>query len=823
MANVRYYSEFRTSRGDFYLLEIYDTAFSGTEARLYSDASGFQLSHDGDTDALFSPIIGSSATFNLYNQDAAFDTFLSDILTQQDKRFYVKIYRSKYEAGDDLDAFYNTSKVVQDGMVMFATPYEEKTKYYDFLWAGFIVQDLIEEADESKPRLVSFKAADGISLLGTIDYEFSLAATNKTIKDILIDILDDAGIGAMFTGTDILLTTATNWWANEHTYNTANDPMALTRFDLKAYTQYTPQEGRTYTNALEVVREICVTFGARFYFDESFRFEQIDLRDKASVREFRYLPDGTQYSTGLVDLDVDVDQSTIYRSQGTFRYLPAVKKVEVTLQKRAAANIINGVVRYDSTFGDETDLGVIPSDSNGRILLKMRSEVQTYISTPTSGVATPIFAVTIRLEPSDGTANQYYRNSIVSGQTSFSAGSWSTTSGTYKWAANNVSRQASSTTATIHQMATGPLPKDGEVFLDITILGTYDASGSSTSFFIGGNSYAWAVDLQSARYENDDNPASIIESTFSASNTSTALGSNIVVDLGTTRLGDGAGAVGSLYAYNGSTWIATTGWREGASGSFVDISRLMTKNILGIQTAVVKRFEGTTINGHDFKDRLTFDGLKWIQLRGTYNANMDEYNGEWFAIAKNTALADITANPVDASDLTGDDIADFNGVYVNASNGVLGGMVLNDDTNALGPFSETATGGKITGSALITGNTTMEGGLDHQGYLIEEITDVTNSAGSSYDVTDTDYMVFNTWSGTTGTATINLPSAADNEGRLLRFKSDGTIAANKIVNLRPREGETIDGNGEFAFDRDYDGVMLLAHGSAWYIIQRKAK
>lgn len=823
MANVRYYSEFRTSRGDFYLLEIYDTAFSGTEARLYSDASGFQLSHDGDTDALFSPIIGSSATFNLYNQDAAFDTFLSDILTQQDKRFYVKIYRSKYEAGDDLDAFYNTSKVVQDGMVMFATPYEEKTKYYDFLWAGFIVQDLIEEADESKPRLVSFKAADGISLLGTIDYEFSLAATNKTIKDILIDILDDAGIGAMFTGTDILLTTATNWWANEHTYNTANDPMALTRFDLKAYTQYTPQEGRTYTNALEVVREICVTFGARFYFDESFRFEQIDLRDKASVREFRYLPDGTQYSTGLVDLDVDVDQSTIYRSQGTFRYLPAVKKVEVTLQKRAAANIINGVVRYDSTFGDETDLGVIPSDSNGRILLKMRSEVQTYISTPTSGVATPIFAVTIRLEPSDGTANQYYRNSIVSGQTSFSAGSWSTTSGTYKWAANNVSRQASSTTATIHQMATGPLPKDGEVFLDITILGTYDASGSSTSFFIGGNSYAWAVDLQSARYENDDNPASIIESTFSASNTSTALGSNIVVDLGTTRLGDGAGAVGSLYAYNGSTWIATTGWREGASGSYVDISRLMTKNILGIQTAVVKRFEGTTINGHDFKDRLTFDGLKWIQLRGTYNANMDEYNGEWFAIAKNTALADITANPVDASDLTGDDIADFNGVYVNASNGVLGGMVLNDDTNALGPFSETATGGKITGSALITGNTTMEGGLDHQGYLIEEITDVTNSAGSSYDVTDTDYMVFNTWSGTTGTATINLPSAADNEGRLLRFKSDGTIAANKIVNLRPREGETIDGNGEFAFDRDYDGVMLLAHGSAWYIIQRKAK
>ena len=84
-------------------------------------------------------------------------------------------------------------------------------------------------------------------------------------------------------------------------------------------------------------------------------------------------------------------------------------------------------------------------------------------------------------------------------------------------------------------------------------------------------------------------------------------------------------------------------------------------------------------------------------------------------------------------------------------------------------------------------------------------------------------MIFNTWSGSNGTATINLPSAADNEGRLLRFKSDGTISANTSVNLVPRSGEYIDGNGEFAFDRDFDGVMVLAHNDNWYIIQRKAK
>jgi len=84
-------------------------------------------------------------------------------------------------------------------------------------------------------------------------------------------------------------------------------------------------------------------------------------------------------------------------------------------------------------------------------------------------------------------------------------------------------------------------------------------------------------------------------------------------------------------------------------------------------------------------------------------------------------------------------------------------------------------------------------------------------------------MLFNTWRGANGTATINLPAAADNEGRLIRFKSDGSISANTAINLVPDGSDTIDGNGEVAFNRDYDGIMLLAHNSNWFIIQRKSK
>lgn len=825
MANVRYYTEFRSLRGDFYLLEIWDADHTGDATRVYCDGNGFTLSHDGEVDALYSPIVGSSVTFNLFNQDSAFDTLLSDILDQQEKRFYIKIYRSKYEAGDDLDGWYNTTKVVQDGMVMFATPYEEKTKYYDFFWAGFIVQDLIEQADESKPRLTSFKAADGISLLSTIDYEFSLVSSNKSFKDIIIDILQDSEIDDLFTGDEHILTTVVNWYADEHTYSATTDPTANTRIDLKAYTQYTQQEGRTYTNALQVIRELCLVFGARFYFDTSFRFEQISERDNTNIREWRYLKDGTQYETESLSLDVDVDQSNIYRSGGLFRHLPAVKKVSLQLQKKSAANIIGGVVRYDSSFGDETDLGVIPSADNGRILLDMRAEIQTFIATPLTGVATPIFAVTLRLEPSDGTANQYYRNILISGQTSFGPGSWGTTLGTYKFAGTNVSRQVSATTATVHNMATAPLPKDGEVFLDITILGLYDALGSSTSFFTGSNSYAFAVDLRSAKYENDNNPASIVSSTFSATNSSTRLGSNITIDLGTTRLGDGPGAIGSLYAYTGSAWTPSTGWRVGNSGSYVDIAKLVTQNVLGLQAKVVRRFEGTTIQGHNFKDRLTFDTYKWIQLRGEYNANTDEYNGEWFAIAKNIALADITANPVDGSDLTAGDIVDHSGGYVHASNGLLGGMILNDGTNSLGPFEETATGGEINGSLSVTGTSTLQA-TSVQEFTTNDrvnvtINDITATPGGSENLSLSNHFNFITYSGANGTYTINLPASED--GVILRFKTDDRVVANKTVTLQPNGSERIDAEASYVMDRSYDGISLLGKGGNWFIIQKKEK
>ena len=105
-----------------------------------------------------------------------------------------------------------------------------------------------------------------------------------------------------------------------------------------------------------------------------------------------------------------------------------------------------------------------------------------------------------------------------------------------------------------------------------------------------------------------------------------------------------------------------------------------------------------------------------------------------------------------------------------------------------------------------------------------EVTAVTHQAGRSYTVTDTDSIVMNRWSGGNGTSLIYLPTTTGNDGRIIRFKSDSTISATKIVQIRPNHtSETIDGATSYDFNRSYDGIAILCHDGEWFIIQKKEK
>ena len=80
-----------------------------------------------------------------------------------------------------------------------------------------------------------------------------------------------------------------------------------------------------------------------------------------------------------------------------------------------------------------------------------------------------------------------------------------------------------------------------------------------------------------------------------------------------------------------------------------------------LMNAPIEKYLGGMYSIHDFNERLEFDGKEWIQLGGTFSANMDQWDGEWFAIDK----ADITPTFEDVT--TKSDVTSFDGV-----NGITG-------------------------------------------------------------------------------------------------------------------------------------------------------
>jgi hypothetical protein len=117
------------------------------------------------------------------------------------------------------------------------------------------------------------------------------------------------------------------------------------------------------------------------------------------------------------------------------------------------------------------------------------------------------------------------------------------------------------------------------------------------------------------------------------------------------------------------------------------------------------------------------------------------------------------------------------------------------------------------------------------GPLYHRITLIQHSGGATHTI-DTGaqtYMYMNTYvDSANGTGNIILPRVGENEGRMFRFKSDGTISATKNYRItlatdEYNSGVRIDGAQTFAMDRDYDGIAIVCYDGQWYVIQRKQK
>jgi len=104
---------------------------------------------------------------------------------------------------------------------------------------------------------------------------------------------------------------------------------------------------------------------------------------------------------------------------------------------------------------------------------------------------------------------------------------------------------------------------------------------------------------------------------------------------------------------------------------------------------------------------------------------------------------------------------------------------------------------------------------------------LTVSSGQTVNLSDTIFdqamLVKLSWTGASGNMTINLPSAANNVNRAIRFISNGGFNTNTRARVTPSGGDTLDGSTNyFEVNVPYEGIKIWSDGNEWFIIQSKA-
>ena len=804
---LRLYSEFHSSTDKLFKIEIHDSSFSGDAEAFTVASDGFTLNYSGETDDIVSPIIGSNCTISAYNNSDAFDTFINLLKNYQEERFTLRIYGEGTTVEDGLVFdFYDTELPPDNGLRLY--------------WCGIIMQDLVTVEDTHKPYVFSITAVDGIGHLANKEYTIT---GNVTLESFIESAADAIGIDSLYADDDLLYATSVNIWDTQHTYSTSTDVTTLTRFSALVYADKEEDGTYVYSSYLDILKELCIAFGARFYQREGvYYFEQYLERTVTTRTVSAYYKDGTKAFTSTVSDDVTLDGTTgggARLAGNSFNFLPALKKVQVSYNQERSNNLLANRLTYTGATGRQ-DLGFVVDDNNGQIQV---TGLLIYQLTPNGNPGTialefwrPVWQLELRIEDAANPGTFYYlkRDWSPSGGQLYGATTWTTTPSYYHIDAGIGRNEASGAyISNSFSLVTPPLPVDGAAQLDVNYYRAYDLNNNLQTiptYFDETNQ----VKEVTATYFNGNGGVSEV-TVFSATNTDSTINSNLILDLGELRVSDSLGLQGSFYVFDGSGWVPSTQWRRGNSGGYTSLLKLLTNEVLALHKKPIERYSGTIVGPYPFGIRYSFDSAFWLPMQGSYNANLDEWSSEWFKVQKD--LSNITINTPVGSGGGADFLGRISGQQ--GTDEVINGVDITVTTSEV-------TGNQTIGGTLgVTGNSTLAatsvGEFTTTDRVNVTLNEITGNPGGSESISARDHFNFISYEGENGTYTINLPAAE--YGAILRFKTDDTVLANRTITLTPQSGERIDAEASYIMDRSYDGITLLGKDGNWYIIQKKEK
>jgi len=793
---IRLHAEFQDDLGTAYKLNIHQAGFVGSSTEFNLGADGFTLRYSGNNEDRMQPIIGSEVTFTLVENVAAHTTFLTALATSEDADFTVSIFKDPDGA--------NT-----------------------LFWTGVLLHEQVELQDEAYPIQNTMTAVDDLGNLKNIIYDNSgtFYTGQETIAAHLTNLLNKTRALHVFASGDVFLKYANDF--KPTTFSSANALIEL-QVGHAAFYNLDDAGNAQGMDCFTVLKNFAITFNARLFLHEGcFYFVPVGaVINNTTVNLFTVTKAGTiSGSATATDTQLTVDTDIERMRGGVMTFLPPLNKVQRTWRTDANLPVVGPVTQFLNATTQQTELGTTITDENlvydDDTVFRIRLRYShAYDGDGTSTGDDVPARIVLKMQIKVGSL--YYNNAVTFGPTlyntgysnsaynidvmNFTAPAWSSSAGYFYVAVTPTPVYIDRNTGLVHNYLFTPqgfinLPMfepvlnldldpitSAQTGVTITVdVEGYDHDGTLISDVTGTDAFGqltnFAFHVLSGGATNGDRV--VYEAVTTSNNQVTKTQDEVVI--GSSDFVD----VRNIFE-NNSTPAAPIN----SFASFANSSATLPIHQLGVKEVISGQNASTRVKRGSFYKAfvspyhaLLFSTRNFLPFETTFMARAVQTEYEAFHISSDDTNVS-TPNPAVFDDRP--PINDSEPVY--------------DLRNTFTPSE-----GDIPPNIF-------------QRFLQQPITSVTHQAGRSYTITSTDAIIFNKWNGGNGTSLIYLPTTTGNEGRIIRFKSDGTIAANKIVQIRPNDvSETIDGAASYDFDRSYDGLSLLCHDGDWYIIQKKEK
>ena len=785
MAGERLYAEFKNDIGRVYRISIWDTNAtwnSANKAEFNVGSEGFVLKYSGANEQQHQPIIGSTVEFTMYENASAHTQTLDLLYSFPEGRLLLEIY-------------------------------EDPDNQNDIYWRGVLLAEQIERADEPFPTAVRLTASDDLGNLQDVDFSLTLGdvgGAGLNVTKHIVRCLGGLRQYSLWPNGEPLL----RYLNDTELHNSADDTDPLAEILAEVPITINSDGTTEAYSAYDILSSLATCFNARVFQSKGvFWFWPINAHQRVSdaeaigtlVKQVDKDADSVTWSIGYI-LEFNNEYKAIYGTDyeklagHTFTHLPPVKSVERT--RRYNGNMY--VVRGNDDTVVTTGVNITLADTDRTYEVGTKFRVSGYVEFQVSPDASfqfglPESRVHIEVEIMLNADAKYYQPE-----------EWTTdSSDRYVIDVVSFDRSNGCNVNTSYGFVTDALPSE-EDGLDVTAVVKFINEDNNTNVTSSYTSEDFYIDFGVEVVDDNGSNADLL--TYRATHNDNTL----VLDQGEVLFGDNIAhsAQGKLYAFDGSLNRIEDEWKSSQTAGPLPLHRLGVNEALARQKYATKIHRGTVTRRVEMWHTMVEGSDYYVPFELSFSANMDETTVERYKIAWDSSGITSADDPPRADGIVRTGQNDLLPMTLNALT-----QQVQQPTLSVGGFADDFTSGRAMQP------TTNIGPLYHR------ITLLTHNVGSSHTIqaTDQTYVYMNTWNdAATGYGVVYLPRTGESEGRMLRFKSDETIGANKayrigVVTDEFNSGVRIDGNSYYEMNRDYDGIAVLCHDGQWYVIQRKSK